>query len=309
MGISGTWAQRQRVSYTGALKWGNGIDPIHEIRDQGRGRQIGTRENLYPLGTPSDVVSPGLTSREIDWICDDYISEQYVDEVFRYQDDRPRWDKTPPDFRDRTNSAAMGEQPSWGVYYDDDPSDIWPRPGPTGGTQAWLDVSHGEDVERQRAIAVPTMPVTGGWLNKQRGAVALAESQDPAQEGYVFTINNTPVQGPGVKQMSNERAVARGTDDPRSPITSRVAGMAAKDYGRSFLMGGGPGTADMFPFQQTAGLKRPWFTRTAAAPPDELHQYNSMEGRIPITRQLPPDPYQGDPEYLGADDAPDGGWY
>jgi hypothetical protein len=304
MAVSGTWQQRARHDYTGATRWGDGYNPIHAVRDNGRGRVVGARETLLPLGEPSDAVNDQLTGREIDWVCEDYVEGGIPGEHFSYQDDYPRWDQVTPEFRDRSTSPAMGEQPSWGVYHDSDPSDIWPLPGPTGGMQSWLDNSHGEVEEQRRAIAVPTPFVSGGWLAKQRGAVAVPEStQEPAQDRFWWTINTGGVQGPGVRSLDNDRAVARGTDAPRTSILSRTAGMMEKAYGRSFGMGGGPGTPDMQPFQQSAGLKRPFLTRTAGLPPEEDHFFNTMEGRVPIQRYTTPDPYQGDPE-VGADDAP-----
>lgn len=307
MAISGAWASRARQDYTGATKWGTGINPIHGVRDNGRGRVVGAKETLLPLGEPSDAVAPDLID-SVDWLCEGpYVDEQYAGETYRYQDERPRFDQTTPSFRGDTNSPAMGETTPWGVYFDANPDGDFPRPGPTGGTQVWLDVSHGERRERQHAIAVPTQPVTGGWLSKVRGAQAQAESQDPTQPGFVFTINNSTVQGPGLKSSTNDRAVARGTDAPRSAITSRTAGMVEKVYGRSFGMGGGSGTPDMQPFQ-TSGYRRPWFMRTAAAPPYEDHQYNEMEGRIPINRTMPADPYLGDPEADGTGEDTAYGW-
>ncbi len=307
MGISGTWAQRAAHDYTGATRWGNGYDPVHEVHDQGRGRVIGVRANLYPLGEPSDVVSPELTAREIDWVCEDYVEAAMPGEHYRYEGEHPSWERITPQFRGETNSTVMGEQPAWGVYYDQDPSDIWPRPGPTGGTQEWLNVSHGEAEERQHMVAVPTPFVSGGWLGKVRGQVARPESQEAGQEGFVPTINTGAVQGQGLKESVNDRAVQRGTDSPRSAITSRTAGMVEKRYGLSFGMGGGSGTPDMQPFQQTAGLKRPWMTRAAAMPPVEDHFMNTMEGRIPFQRATSPDPWQGDPE-IGSGDTTDAGW-
>ncbi len=303
MGVSGTWQQRAAHDYTGATRWGDGYNPIHGVRDNGRGRVVGAHQTLLPLGEPSDSVAEGLTGREIDWVCEDYVDGTMPGEHFRYQDDLPRWNETTPQFRDVTTSPAMGEQPSWGVYNDSDPSDIWPLPGPTGGTQRWLDNSHGEDVEQQHAVAVPTPFVTGGWLSKQRGADAHTEAaQEPGQDRYQLAINTSPVQGQGVQSLDNQRAVQRGTDTPRTSILSRTAGMAEKAYARSFGMGGGPGTPDMQPFQQSAGLKRPWLTRVAALPPAEEHFMNTMEARVPIQRYTTPDPYQGDPE-VGPGDA------
>lgn len=307
MAISGAWRSRASRDYTGATKWGTGINPIHEVRDQGRGRVVGAKETLLPLGEPSDVIAPDYLGSD-DWLCEPYTDMTTDGESYRYQDDRPRYDQTTPQFRDSTNSPAMGETPAWGVYYDDNPDGDFPRPGPTGGTQAWLDVSRGEANERQHAIAVPTQPVTGGWLSKVRGAQALAESQDPTQPGFVFTINNSTVQGPGLKTSNNERAVGRGTDSPRSPITSRTAGQVEKVYGRSFGMGGGSGTPDMFPREQLSGYRRPFFYRTAATPPLEQHSYNEMEGRVPINRTMPADPYLGDPEADGVGEDSGYGW-
>lgn len=299
MGISGTWVQRAAHDYTGATKWGNGVNPIHGVRDNGRGRVIGVRENLLPLGEPSDVVQEALTARDIDYVCEDYADVPYPGEVFRYQEEMPRFDTSTPQFRDAVNSPAMGEHVPWGVYFDSDPTGLHPLPGPTGGMLTALDVDHGEIVEQQRAIAVPTSPVSGGWLSKVRAKVAQPESQEATQEGFVWTLNNASVQGPGLRELANDRAVLRGTDAPRSGILSRTAGMVEKTYAKSFGMGGGAGTPDMQPFQQTAGLKRPFLTRKAATPPMELHTWGGIESRSPLTRTTPADPYQGDPEVAG----------
>ena len=298
MAISGSWSSRyaNAQNYTGARRWGTGYNPIHEVRDN-PGRVTGIKENLATLGDPSDAPPEAILSGD-DFIGSDYDGEQpYPDEDFRYQDDEPRWDKTTPQFRDATlGNPAMGEWASWGVYNDDNPVDGFPLGGPSGGMSSALDVSHGEDVEHQTAIAVPTQGVSGGWLNKARGRNAVAEAQEPATPGYQLAINTAAQQGQGVLSRTNERAVARGTDAPRESIQSRTAGMVFRQFAQSFGMGGGPGTPDMQPFQQTAGLKRPFVTRSPGLPPDEAHYWNEMEGRVPIQRTPPPDPYQGDQE-------------
>jgi len=313
VGISGRWVGGVRQSYTGAAKWGTGYNPIHEVRDQGRGRVVGAKSVPYPpTGDDVLVVGPAMVSRDLDYLCEDYYPEgRYEGEYYRYQAERPRWDEVTPQFRGYSNSPAMGEQPPWGVYGNNDPDDLFPLPGPTGGMQTWLDTEHGERIERQTAVSVFTRRVTGGWMSKQRGPVAVPESQDVTGNPTAqWAINTAAVQGPGLKSLDNERARSRRTDDPRSPITSRTAGMAEKAYGASFRMGGGPGTPDMSPFQQSSGYMRPWVSRTAALPPFEAHQYNEMEGRVPIARTIPSDPYQGDPEFdAGQADIVTGWWY
>lgn len=306
MAISGTWSERfaNAQAYTGAKRWGTGYNPVHGVRDN-PGKVIGTRENLLPLGDTSDVVSDNLLSPD-DYVTADWGAETpYPGEDFRYQDTEPRWGTDTQFFRGATASPEMGEWASWGVYNDPNAYDGFPLPGPTGGMDRALDVSHGEDQERQRAIAAPTRQSLGGWQNKFRMSPALA-SQTDAQEilnkEAQWAVNTGQRQDQGVQSMDNgdvTGAVARGTDAARTPILSRVAGMRNYQPATSFGMGGGPGTPDMQPFQQTAGLKRPWVTRKAAIPPMEPHYMNEMEGRAPIQRTVPPDPYQGDPEVTG----------
>jgi hypothetical protein len=299
--ISGSWAARSAnaSSYTGALRWGTGYNPIHELRDN-PGRVTGVKGNLSPIGDPSDAPPEQLIGPD-DFVCDDWGGDEpYPGEDFRYQDERPRWNATTPDFREATDDPAQGEWAAWGVYNDANPVDGFPQPGPTGGMAVALDISHGEDQERQAAIAVPTRGVSGGWLNKARGQVAENEAQpvgDPAEQ---WAVNAGQVQGPGLKSSDNVRALGRGTDAPRTGIMSRTAGMVFRNYPQSFGNGGGPGTADMFPRQQTAGLKRPFVSRHPTLPPGEEHTWNEMEGRVPLQRTVPPDPYQGDPETAGA---------
>lgn len=302
MGISGTWAARYAgaQAYTGARRWGNGYNPIHEVRDN-PGRVIGTRENLRPLGDVSDAPPEQIISLD-DYVGADWSgADPYPDETFRYQDDEPRWGTPTEAYRGATmGNPVMGEWAAWGVYNDPNPVDGFPLPGPTGGMAAALDISHGEAEERQHAIAAPTRGLNGGWLNKARGRPAAAEAQDPGGNGYVGGLNTSFEQGQGVKSSDNVRALERGTDGPRTAIQARTAGMAFRQFAQSFMMGGGPGTPDMSPFQQTAGLKRPFVPRRAALPPDEAHFMNEMEGRYPLQRTVPPDPYQGDPETAGA---------
>lgn len=304
MAISGSWAARSAgaQAYSGALRWGTGVNPVHALRDN-PGRVTGPKTTLYPLGdasdAPPDTILAGDYFVDADWDHQD----PYPGEDFRYQDTEPRWGDATETFRGDTDSEVMGEWISWGVYNDPNPVDGFPLAGPTGGMDTALDVSHGEDQERQHAIAAPTRGVSGGWLNKARGAVPQNEAQTVGDPTAAWAVNTGQVQGPGLQTLDNTDvtgAAARGTDAAREQIRSRTAGMVVRQFPRSFQMGGGPGVADMFPRQQTPGLKRPFVPRHPGLPPDEQHFMNTMEGRQPIQRTVPPDPYQGDPETAGA---------
>lgn len=303
MAISGTWAARSAnaQAYTGALRWGTGYNPIHELRDN-PGRVTGVKANLRTLDEPSDAPPEQILGAD-DFVDADWGGDEaYPGEDFRYQDERPRWNQVTPDFREATDDPAQGEWTSWGVYNDANPVDGFPLAGPTGGMGVALDVSHGEDQERQHAIAVPTRGVSGGWLNKARGAIAENEAQLVGDKTAAWAVNTGQVQGPGLQLLDNSDvtgAVARGTDAAREQIRSRTAGMVVRQWPQSFGNGGGSGTADMYPYQQTAGLKRPFVPRHPTLPPAEDHTWNEMEGRVPLQRTVPPDPYQGDPETAG----------
>jgi hypothetical protein len=307
MGITGSWAAASGPrAYAAATKQGTGYNPIHEVRDGGRGRD---KDATLP-GEALSSVPPALTADDIDWCSDYYVSDTPMDgEAWRYVDSRPKWNQEPPDFRDMTNSEEMGETQAWGPHFDSGP-DGFPIPGPTGGAATWLDIDRGEVLENQRAIAVPTRGVSGGWKNKDRGPLAVAEAQDPGpwEDGYVPAVQTSWAQGQGVRRSDNDRAQLRGTDAPRSAIEARTAGMRVRTWPSSFGNGGGAGTADMFPFQQSSDYRKPWMFRRSAAPPAEAHTFNTMEGRIPLTRSIPTDPYQGDTETGDGSDYTDSEW-
>jgi len=279
--ISGLWASRQQgQDYSDAGKWGDGYHPIHESRDAGRGRAINSKLSAAPEGDPAPIDMGEFVDAPIDWLGDSYSDGQDGSDDYPYMGQRgPRWG----DCNDRDDTDPNSSVP-WGADAE-----------PVRAT------SFGVDRERQTPVMGFGGPVSGGWANKSRGALALSEAQAVPRNGYQLGINTSDVQGQGVRTMANERAVTRGTDDPRAEIRSRTAGQVLKEYALSFSMGGGPAAPDMSQQPLSVGLKRPFFFRTAATPPDEDHQYNEMESRTPIMRSVPADPWTGDAEDSGDD--------
>ena len=136
-------------------------------------------------------------------------------------------------------------------------------------------------------------------MNKAHGAVERAETSDPSQ----YEVATSLVQLD--KTRVNDAAMARGTDDPRAPIPTRLTGQKEKIYARSSGMGGGPGTPDMAPLAQDLPY-RPWFYRSAGLPPPPDTMFGTMTANEPIERTLPVDAG----EYVTVQEAPpDDGTY
>jgi hypothetical protein len=296
MGVTGTWQQRSAQPYARGV-WGLGYNPVHEIRDSGRGRAVQSKLNLLPLGEPAAPISETLTSRDLDWLSEDYVVDPAQSEDLGYLDQRPDWGSDPSVYRTDLQMAG-------GVWLPPDADDY-----PLRGT-AILGQGRGETGEARTATNTVIGPVSGSWLGKIRGEVLLTEAAQVAgQPGYQPTINNGEVQGPGRQSYTNDRATGRGTDAARTPIVSPLVGQSLQAWPVSLANGGGPTVPDLRPYQQTAGFQRPWFPRAAATPPAEAHTFGELEGRFPIQRTLPPDPWTGDPESQSfAPDEVDGGW-
>jgi hypothetical protein len=282
MAIAGSWLAGTVTpsEYVGALRWGTGINPIHAIPDSGS-RETGIKENLLPLGADDGsgaIVPEELLGPEAWGYASDDMSSWAGAEAYEYvAADHPGWGE-PTEGRPDRESIHPG-WPSWGPHGAHDQE--FPLAGYPGGDELRAQ-SHGSAVENARAIAVPTRGWRGGWLNKAHGAVERAETSDPSQ----YEVATSLVQLD--KTRVNDAAAARGTDDPRAPIGTRLTGQKEKHYAKSFRMGGGPGTPDMG--QQGQNLPfRPWFYRSAGLPPPPNTFYGTMSGNEPIERTLPAD--------------------
>jgi len=283
MAIAGSWAAGSVTpsEYAGATRWGTGINPIHAIWDEGPGRGP-TKE---PLGsvTPSGAVDPGLVGvPAYGFTTDDPF---YAGEDYRYlEDDHPNWGDSTQGRADRNGIImAAGSEPdptgfpSWGPHGAR--GEVFPQAEWPGGANLRAQ-SEGADVEQSRAVAVPSRGWSGGWLNKAHGEVSGQADSDPSQ--LLVTTSEVQLHQTRV----NTAATIRGTDDPRSPIQTRLTGQKVKHYAQSSGMGGGPGTPDMGPVTQQLPF-RPWFFRSAGTPPPPSTTYGTMSGNEPLER-IPP---------------------
>lgn len=272
--LTGGWKARNTgdsADYSGALKWGTGINPVHQVKWEGSplrstGRMPGPDN---PSDRPSTIPGAPFSEGGADvygYTMDDIasLSGQFVPFTPPYG--------TEIEVLRGHNYAGM---PDWGV----DPSD----PDRTGfGLRPELAAPLWRGIMIK---AFPTESATEGWDNKLTGEVLDAKVSDPAQyERQTSMQQVNPAAG-----RNNDAAVARGTDDVRFNIMTRLTGMKIKPWSQ------GERNEDMFPFQQLLGV-RPFRYRTAATGNPQWLESNEMYVSEPITRAVPPDPSLGVPE-------------
>ena len=267
--LSGAWAASaaNASSFSGALKWGTGINPVHQVYGEGAplritGRQPGPDN---PSDKPLEV-PPGIVSHEMYGYTMEDIGTLESFAGF------------PPGVGTETTVLRAHPPvgyPDWSVVpYDSEANDF----------RDTIDQS----LPLYSGIALqsfPTETVTEGWENKTTGALLDAETSDPAQyERQTSMQQVNPAAG-----RNNDSAVLRGTDAPRFNIMTRLTGMKIKPWSTGRRLN------DMFPFQQNT-VVRPFTYRTAGTADPREMMPNSMYVSEPIARTVPADPYLGEQE-------------
>jgi hypothetical protein len=264
--VSGLW-KRQNVTYTNAQVWGTGINPIH----------------YYYGSDPDRVQAIRLEEGQITPVWESVPEQLEGKQLWGYQaedstytgvdlDDRPRWDQCT--YETRTDT---GDQPSWAA-----PGAVTEafRTRFGGAYRIFRGRSQAQsDVQYQ----IPSETVSEGWENKPQGTPADAKPSDDKQ----LIVQTSMTQR--YQTRVNNAAVARGTDDPRAPIASKVTGQRLKVYS------GGERHYDMFPKQQDTIL-RPFWYRTAGTGRVNEMVPNTMWSITALERIPPADPSLGTPE-------------
>lgn len=272
--ITGGWKARytgEASDYSGALKWGTGINPVHRTPGEGAplrssGRMPGPDN---PSDRPSTVPGPPFTESGPDvygYTMDDIASLEGMFRPFT-----PAYGTETEILRGH-NYPGM---PDWGVT----PTDI-------ERTEFGLRPEIAAPLWRGIFLkSFPTETVTEGWDNKLAGEINDAETSDPAQyERQTSMQQVNPAPG-----RNNDAAVTRRTDEPRANIMTRLTGMKIKPWSR------GERDEDMFPYQQLMGV-RPFRYRSAATGDPLQMGVNEMYVSEPIERTVPPDPSLGEQE-------------
>ena len=276
--MKGIWAARFGQPYTGAGVWGTGINDVHAYYGSPAARGI----PIHPIeGLPQEI-------REVTPPHEGTSSSTGRDYSFSYApegtaittlepDDRVPWDIETPDSPVRF--STQGQPP-----YDASGARKNRFRDTLGGAYTFW-----RGKLPRATYQIPTETVNEGWLNKPNfGPVARAKPSDPAQ----YEMQTSMAQR--FQTRANGAAIARGTDEAREPIESRVVPQRSPVYST------GERTYDMFPKQQSPdSLQRDFYYRTAGTGVPSWMEANETYDIDAIERTPPPDPYVGNPDFSG----------
>jgi len=305
--ITGQWARSRAFAYSASpAKWGTGINPIHAfygsepLRTYGREGVRNYPDVHAPATAPADFVQPehgvgawgydkedigGLDVYQLDTETENWAGITFI------QDGWPSWDMTTPEIRATT-----------------DVREIYPVGSPGIVANAVRTLRFGpRDTDSEVSNEVPTETVSEGWLNKPAsGGLVGGDPPDaiPSDDSQIF-VQTSMIQR--YKVQNNGRSQLRGTDDDRTPISSRIAPMKLKVYS------GDERHYDMFPYQIEQMPKPFWYRQAATGRIPEMLP-NRQYIIEPIQRTPPPDPSLGneDVSFTEPDNGytpEDMGWY
>jgi hypothetical protein len=270
--VSGNWSAiySNPADYTGALRWGTGVSGVYGVYGTGPPLRMTGRN---PEATEYREVPPALLPAETYGYTMEDLPAGTDDD---FMVGVPPWTDRP-----EVTRGESGEYP---------PPSWMARPnGPSGG---WFRSVHqiGMLKAAHDPTAFPTETVSEGWDNKLHGEINDAVTSDPAQ--YERQTSIQQVDPPAGR--NNDAAVARGTDDARFNIRTRLTGMKVRPWSEGERLG------DMFPFQQDLML-RPWWWRRAGVGREADMVTNEFQSTLPVQRTPPSEPYYGPSESTGAD--------
>jgi len=262
---TGTWRATavSEADYTGALKQGTGINPVHRIR--GDLTNPG-RKNTPALIYPELNLGPGQETSNV--IGDTDWPELYADsnELYGYN-----------------SQTGLADRPRYGVPNERvSVTEDWPPWGGSRKTQAGGNFVRSllkGALLQMRIKQIPSETVTEGWRNKAHGIAADSVSSDDKQ----LIVNTSGVQR--YETRTGSQSTGRASEYS-APIHSRVVGQKLKKWS------GGQRHYDMRPYDQDEIL-RPFLSRQAGTSYVEWNEVNSMYQSNPIQRQPAEDPYPG----------------
>lgn len=190
-----SWRETIAENYTGARKWGTGINVVHASTDDGTGRVMTPGEAPYGLPANSPILGYqyGYTVEDLAATGDQSFTAWH------------------PGLGE-TAKRGKSDLPPWGH-----------RKGPPAGT-GLRSLKRGMSEKETEAQQIPSETVSEGWRNKVHGSVSNSVVSDPSQ----YEVQTSSRQRDETRV--NSAASIRGTDAGRSPIASRIPGQKIKVY-------------------------------------------------------------------------------
>lgn len=299
--ITGQWGRMYTAPFSGAGKWGTGINPIHQYYGSEPLRVYGRTGEMPDVHSPAEADADFIQT-ESPW---GYQLEDIAGlDVFQLSDPAVNW---------RGMQFERDGRPDWGETTPQtrgtiDPRTVYPVGSPGIIASRVRAYRYGpRDVDSEVSNQVPTETVSEGWVNKpasgmHEGTPADSMPSDPAQ----YEVQTSMRQR--YNKQNNDRALLRGADEAREPIESRVAPPKLKLYS------GEERHYDMFP-KEMDDIPRPFWYRTAGTGRQVEMMPNEMYVVTPLQRTPPPDPSIGMAEISipGGDEygytIEDQGWY
>lgn len=303
--ISGAWARTRQaaVGYSGARRWGNGINAVHYHRGE-TGRPQNARLTANQMGDfteaaigKDDIINAswGYTLEDIAG-ADVFTQTAFTGMTF-VQDGWPSWE--PEGF---TNAGGENTPPAGGASAPDGFNTPVTRGSiPNFARRPWNMTGAAKnrlrgyragarDLDSEVSNQIPTETVNEGWLNKAASGMGDGEiPDDNVMPSAVAQYERNTSMQQRHKTTDNSRSVGRSTDDPRSSIPSRIAPMKLK------VFSGEERHYDMFPYQMD-DMPRAFTYRTAGTGPASYLLSNDQHNRQALQRTPPADPSQGIPD-------------
>jgi len=291
LAYSGAFMANYRIvtePYADATKWGTGINPVHFYNENPPRGGPNPRDDALITKAAEAWGPPGFIEQGPDFGynpedlagLDVFNDPNAAIQGFPFNPDgHPPWGTDTPDIRGTIDRASSHP---WGV---------------SGGFKNMLRAirggPHSDNLYRNVTTAgIPTETVSEGWLNKPASGMGdgkVADAQ-PSADAQIF-VKTSMVQR--YREQNNQRAVARNTDESRTPIGSRVVPMKLKAY--SGEQPDSDRAYDMFPYQ-IDDIPRPFYYRTAGTGPQEYMKVNHQYVIDALQRTPPPDASMGTPD-------------
>lgn len=273
MAITGNYLAS--VQYTGARKWGTGINPVHYLLGDGQPptdrKEVQTMQGPNAMGPetlPQGLLNPQDENPEYGYMDEDFSSTVWGYGPQTGTSDRPGIDVTGDQVRATTtpNYPGMGNEP-----------------GPTGGSYI-RQQEHGDIIGVGVKLGDKEETVGEGWLNKPTGGVIDSGVSDVSQ----YEIQTSMAQRDQVRAGSQRGAGS--ASEYVAPIGSYrpTWGVRIKTWS------GGRRHWDMTPRRQDQMLRPFWYRSAGTGYREWMEANEAYNYQVePLQRSPVPDPYAG----------------